>query len=131
MAKETLAQRLRRLRHEQGLTMNDLAEPGVSASYICRIEEGTRTPSAKALVKLAAKLGVTPAELEHGRDLLAEARRQIEELTLEKAQLAAALATTLNDLAEARRTLMKAGLTTAETTLPEGSVVRPGHLDAS
>jgi transcriptional regulator with XRE-family HTH domain len=64
---ETVGQRLHRLRAEQGLSQRDLAQPGVSYAYISRIEAGTRTPSAKALRALAAKLGTTALYLETGR----------------------------------------------------------------
>jgi transcriptional regulator with XRE-family HTH domain len=46
--------------------VGELAEPGVSYAYILRIEDGQRTPSAKALRKLADKLGTTALYLETG-----------------------------------------------------------------
>ena len=68
MAKrESIAQRLRRLRIERRMSQRDLSSPGVSYAYISRIEAGTRTPSsAKALRLLARKLGVTVEQLETG-----------------------------------------------------------------
>src|ERR1051326_8352009 len=68
-AGETIGQRLKRLRLERGLSQRELAAPGVSYAYISRIEAGTRQPSVKALRRLAAKLGVSPAYLETGSDL--------------------------------------------------------------
>ncbi len=65
---ETVGKRLRRLREERGLTQRELAEPGVSYAYISRVEAGQRTPSIKALRKLAATLAVTPLYLELGTD---------------------------------------------------------------
>jgi len=56
---ETIGQRLRRLRHERGLSQRELASPGVSYAYISRIEAGARRPSVKALRMLAKKLGVS------------------------------------------------------------------------
>src|SRR5678810_73066 len=66
---ETVGQRLRRLRHESGLSQRDLASPGVSYAYISRIEAGARRPSVKALRQLAQKLGVSVEYLETGRDI--------------------------------------------------------------
>lgn len=66
MRDEPIGARLRRLRLAAGLSQRDLEEPGVSYAYISRIESGARNPSAKALRKIADKLGVTPAELEFG-----------------------------------------------------------------
>ena len=64
--RETVGARIKRLREGAGLSQRDLAEPGVSYAYISRVEAGQRRPSEKALRKLAAKLGVTPLELETG-----------------------------------------------------------------
>jgi transcriptional regulator with XRE-family HTH domain len=41
---------------------------GVSYAYISRIEAGARVPSAKALRKIAEKLGTTALYLETGRN---------------------------------------------------------------
>ena len=66
MNEESLGQRLRRLRKDRGLSQRDLASPGISYAYISRIEAGMRTPSVKALRKIAGKLGVTVEHLEVG-----------------------------------------------------------------
>ena len=66
--KESIGQRLRRLRQERGLSQRELGEPGVSYAYISRVEAGDRTPSEKALRMLAARLGVTVLFLETGSD---------------------------------------------------------------
>lgn len=66
---ESIAKRLKRLRLEKKLSQRDLSSPGVSYAYISRIEAGARTPSVKAIRKLAAKLGVTPEYLETGQDV--------------------------------------------------------------
>jgi transcriptional regulator with XRE-family HTH domain len=68
LAKESIGERLYRLRTERGLSQRDLGEPGISYAYISRIEAGARTPSLTALRKLAAKLDVTPLHLETGQD---------------------------------------------------------------
>ena len=47
-SEETIGQRLKRLRLEQGMSQRELASPGVSYAYISRIEAGTRQPSVKA-----------------------------------------------------------------------------------
>src|SRR5919201_2289957 len=67
--RETVGARLKRLRLQRGLSQRDLSSPGVSYAYISRIEAGARTPSVKALRKLAQKLGVSVEYLETGRDI--------------------------------------------------------------
>src|SRR3979411_303871 len=81
---EGVGARLKRLRVERGFSQRDLSSPGVSYAYISRIEAGARTPSVKALRKLAQKLGVSVEYLETGRDI-----REIEapELKLADAEL--------------------------------------------
>src|SRR5438128_12608111 len=66
---ETIGARLKRLRVAQGFSQRDLSSPGVSYAYISRIEAGARTPSVKALRKLAQKLSVSVEYVETGRDL--------------------------------------------------------------
>ena len=66
---ETIGQRLRRLRHERGLSQRELSSPGVSYAYISRIEAGARRPSVKALRMLARKLGVSADYLETGSEI--------------------------------------------------------------
>src|SRR5207244_6536250 len=68
-ATEGVGPRLKRLRLQRGLSQRDLSSPGVSYAYISRIEAGARTPSVKALRKLAQKLGVSVEYLETGRDI--------------------------------------------------------------
>ena len=66
---EGVGARLKRLRLQKGFSQRDLSSPGVSYAYISRIEAGARTPSVKALRKLAQKLGVSVEYLETGRDI--------------------------------------------------------------
>ena len=66
--RESIGNRLRRLRQERGLSQRELGEPGVSYAYISRVEAGDRTPSEKALRMLAARLDVTVLFLETGSD---------------------------------------------------------------
>ena len=84
-AGETIGQRLKRLRLEQGLSQRELAAPGVSYAYISRIEAGTRQPSVKALRRLASKLGVTADYLETGSQLGPEEQRELRLADLELA----------------------------------------------
>jgi transcriptional regulator with XRE-family HTH domain len=65
-ARETIGQRLRRLRKAKGLSQRELATEHVSYAYISRIESGARNPSVKALREIAPKLGVSAYELEFG-----------------------------------------------------------------
>lgn len=62
----TIAERLRTSRIRAGLSQRELASPGCSYAYISRIESGARTPSVRALRKLAPKLGVSVEWLETG-----------------------------------------------------------------
>jgi tetratricopeptide (TPR) repeat protein len=68
-ATEGVGARLKRLRVAQGFSQRDLSSPGVSYAYISRIEAGARTPSVKALRKLAQKLAVSVEYLETGREI--------------------------------------------------------------
>ncbi|MDQ2909585.1 MAG: helix-turn-helix domain-containing protein [Actinomycetota bacterium] len=82
---ETIGQRLRRLRHERGLSQRELAGPGVSYAYISRIEAGARRPSVKALRMLARKLGISADYLETGSEIrdIDERELQIADAELE------------------------------------------------
>lgn len=59
----TFARQLRRLRVARGLSQRQVAGPGLSASYISRLEAGSRHPTARTVVLLAERLGCSPAEL--------------------------------------------------------------------
>ena len=74
---ESIGQRLRRLRHERGLSQRELASPGVSYAYISRIEAGARRPSVKALRMLAKKLGVSADYLETGSEIRESDQREL------------------------------------------------------
>jgi transcriptional regulator with XRE-family HTH domain len=74
---EAIGRRLLRLRRELGLSQRDVSGPGVSYTYISRIEAGQRQPSVKALRAIAQRLGVTPEYLETGRDLLPAEDREL------------------------------------------------------
>src|SRR5262245_21255457 len=104
--KETIGERIARLRRERGLSQMDLAGPTVSASYRSRVEGGTRRPSMAVIAAVAEKLGVEPAEVEFGTAdnvrMLRDANRL---LRMENLRLAAALATTQGQLAKLRLSL--------------------------
>lgn len=80
---ETVAERLKRLRLERNLSQRELAVPGVSYAYISRIEAGTRSPSVKALRKLAGRLSVSADYLETGEENGAAALLRAAELALD------------------------------------------------
>jgi transcriptional regulator with XRE-family HTH domain len=62
--REVFATNLRRLRHEKGVSQDDLAyEAEVSRSYLSQLEKGTYYASLKIVGRLAETLGVEPAEL--------------------------------------------------------------------
>jgi transcriptional regulator with XRE-family HTH domain len=100
---ETIGQRLRRLRHERGMSQRELSSPGVSYAYISRIEAGARRPSVKALRMLAKKLGVSADYLETGSEI-----RDVEEreLQIADAELELRLAESTGD-AEAKLEKLK------------------------
>src|SRR4051794_21179563 len=65
--KEKLAESLRERREGLGLTRKELADrAGLSYPYVSQLETGDREPSMDALGKLAAGLGIDPAELVTG-----------------------------------------------------------------
>ena len=99
---ETIGRRLRRLRHERGLSQRELASPGVSYAYISRIEAEARRPSVKALRMLARKLGVSADYLETGSEIRDTDERELRiadaELELRLAENAEETETTLQRL---------------------------------
>lgn len=97
MAEETIAERLKRLRVEQGWSQRRLARVGYTAAYISRLEAGERQPSIRVLRKLADELGVDPHYLETGHeDPLLSALREIADGTAKDPQKAAARALKLH-----------------------------------
>jgi tetratricopeptide (TPR) repeat protein len=110
---EGVGARLKQLRLQKGFSQRDLSSPGVSYAYISRIEAGARTPSVKALRKLAQKLGVSVEYLETGRDI-----RDVDdrELRLSDAELELRLAENVSD-AEAKLEKLLAEAAAAGDTL--------------
>ncbi len=61
--REVFATNLRRVRHERGLSQDDLAyEADISRSYLSQIEKGSFHVSLKVIGKLSEALKVEPAE---------------------------------------------------------------------
>ncbi|MDD4616575.1 MAG: helix-turn-helix transcriptional regulator [Alphaproteobacteria bacterium] len=61
--RETFATNLRRLRHEKGLSQDDLAyEAEVSRSYLSQLEKGDFFVSLKVIGRLADALSIDPIE---------------------------------------------------------------------
>ncbi|MFD5828060.1 helix-turn-helix domain-containing protein [Lentzea sp. NPDC060358] len=60
--------RLRSARLQRGLSQKDLACPGVSMSYVSRLESGERVPSPAVVARLAEALDVDPSELTADED---------------------------------------------------------------
>lgn len=65
-ALQIFASNLRRLRDEAGLTQEALADQsGIDFASVGRIERGERDPGVRTISRLAAGLGVEPADLMH------------------------------------------------------------------
>jgi len=77
--------RIRSLRQQQGVSQETLAAPDLSASYLSRIESGSRRVTDRLLVNLAARLGTTAEHLLTGIDPAAASSI---ELSLRYAELA-------------------------------------------
>ena len=64
MTENKFGERVKARRKEKGLTLVELSElTGVDTSYLGRIEQGKRFPSAQILRKLTEPLGYGEAEL--------------------------------------------------------------------
>jgi transcriptional regulator with XRE-family HTH domain len=70
MKRETMGQRIKRLREEKGLSQRELADglDRVSYAFISRIESDTRNASNRTIRQLAKRLGVSPLYIETGSD---------------------------------------------------------------
>jgi transcriptional regulator with XRE-family HTH domain len=65
--RDVFATNLRRLRHERGISQDDLAyDAGVSRSYLSQIEKGVFYASLRVIGNLAASLKVDPSDLLKG-----------------------------------------------------------------
>jgi XRE family transcriptional regulator, regulator of sulfur utilization len=62
--RKVLGKRIKRLRKQQGLTQEDLAETvGLSSTYVGHIEQGRKSPSLEAITRIAKVLKVKIGEL--------------------------------------------------------------------
>ena len=63
-AKETLAERVRALRKQRGLSQERVAlEAGIDRTYQSQIERGIANPSLQVLCAVATALGASPSDL--------------------------------------------------------------------
>lgn len=63
-----LAENLRAVRQQKGLTLEQIAESvNVTRQTMCKYEQGIIVPNAIVLVDIAEKLGVTCEELVRGK----------------------------------------------------------------
>jgi transcriptional regulator with XRE-family HTH domain len=132
---ETIGARLKRLRLQRGLSQRDLSSPGVSYAYISRIEAGARTPSVKALRKLAQKLAVSVEYLETGREIREVDDRELRladaELELRLADEISSAEQKLNEIySEADAAGDRASAVRARIALGLASAQRGNHLEA-
>lgn len=63
---EAVAERLHDARAAAGLSQRQVAFPGCTAVYICRVEKGNRVPSLQVLRELARRLNVSEEWLTTG-----------------------------------------------------------------
>ena len=62
--REVLGELLRRLRHDRGLTLGEIADrAGLSPQYLSEIERGLKEPSSEMIEAVAGALGVTLVDL--------------------------------------------------------------------
>ncbi|CEA09375.1 Transcriptional regulator ClgR [Arthrobacter saudimassiliensis] len=62
--REVLGELLRRLRHERGRTLGEVAErAGISPQYLSEIERGRKEPSSEMIAAVAGALGITLLDL--------------------------------------------------------------------
>lgn len=100
---------IRKLRHEQGLTLDDLAEQaGISASHLSRLERGQTLPSFTVLAGIAHVLGVSIDEFAQLEQDVAVLDSELEEAMKKAGVDADSSQEILNLSIEARRALLKA-----------------------
>ncbi len=62
--RNSMGPRIRELRIERGMTLDELARrAGISASHLSRLERGQTAPSFKVAADIAREIGVRPSEL--------------------------------------------------------------------
>ncbi|GAA3828424.1 hypothetical protein GCM10022403_072110 [Streptomyces coacervatus] len=58
LTQPSFGRRLKQLRQQQDKTQSDLTSPGMSSTYLSRLESGARPPTERAVAILAERLGV-------------------------------------------------------------------------
>src|SRR3977135_1038774 len=81
-AAETLGQRIRRMRHERGMSLATVSGADFSRAFLNQVELGRSQPSTRVLRVIAGRLGTEVAYLLEGRVPALE-----RELALEKARV--------------------------------------------
>ena len=78
MEKNTIGNRLRKFRYSMDLTQEKLGEKAdLHYSYIGQVERGDKTPSLKALIKIADALNISLEELIQDEKIEAELKNNI------------------------------------------------------
>ena len=63
-ARNSMGPRIRELRMERGMTLDELAQlADISASHLSRLERGQTAPSFRVAAEIARHIGVKPSEL--------------------------------------------------------------------
>lgn len=65
---EQVGERIRQLRQAQELSLREVTDGHLSATYLSRIERGERVPSLEALILIAKALEVTALSLALGEE---------------------------------------------------------------
>jgi transcriptional regulator with XRE-family HTH domain len=100
---------IRKLRHEQDMTLDDLAEQaGISASHLSRLERGQTLPSFTVLAGIAHVLGVSIDEFAQLEQDVAVLDADLEEVLREAGVDEDAIAEILNLSIESRQELLQA-----------------------
>lgn len=115
--------RLRRLRQERGLSQTQLADAGMSPSYISLLEAGKRPPTQAVIQRLAERLGCDP-------QLLTEGVRAVDAAELELQLRYAELALQSGEAAEAAERFRMLLVREAQTPGSVLAAARWGHARA-
>ncbi len=100
---------IRKLRHEQDMTLDDLAEQaGISASHLSRLERGQTLPSFTVLAGIAHVLGVSIDEFAQLEQDVAVLDADLDEVMREAGIDEDAISEILNLSIESRQELLQA-----------------------